>query len=63
MGECFYHQLQRLEPGFFESRQPTMLLLDQAKFGLPDSEPEDSRVVDRHRLATERAEFVLGEAA
>jgi hypothetical protein len=38
------------------------LLLDQAKFGLPDSEPDDSRVRDRHRLAAQRA-FMLGDAA
>jgi hypothetical protein len=38
------------------------LLLDQAKFGLPDAEPDDSRVRDRHRLATERLQM-LGDAA
>ena len=63
MGRCFYHHLQRLEPGCFQSLQPTMLLLERAKFGLPDSEPEDSRLVDRRRLATERADFMLGQAA
>jgi hypothetical protein len=39
------------------------LLLDQARFGLPDTEPDDERVRDRHRLAEERVEFMLGEAA
>jgi hypothetical protein len=39
------------------------LLLDQAKFGLPDTEPDDGRVTDRHRLAEERVRFMLGEAA
>jgi hypothetical protein len=39
------------------------LLLDQAKFGLPDSEPDDSRVRDRHRLASERIKFLLEDAA
>jgi hypothetical protein len=39
------------------------LLLDQAKFGLPDSEPDDGRVRDRHRLASERVRFMLEDAA
>jgi hypothetical protein len=38
------------------------LLLDQAKFGLPDTEPDDGHVQDRHRLAAERVRFLLGEA-
>jgi hypothetical protein len=39
------------------------LLLDQARFALPDSEPDDERLRDRHRLAEERVRFMLGEAA
>jgi hypothetical protein len=39
------------------------LLLDQAKFGLPDDEPDDWRVRDRHRLAEERVQFMRGDAA
>jgi hypothetical protein len=39
------------------------LLLDQAKFGLPDSEPDDARLRDRHRLAAERIKFLLEDAA
>jgi hypothetical protein len=62
-GECGYHRRQSLEPDCFASQQPSFLLLDQAKFGLPDSEPDDSRVRDRHRLASERVRFMLGEAA
>ncbi len=62
-GECAYHHRQSLEPGCFESQQPTLLLLDQAKFGLPDDEPDDGRVRDRHRLAEERVQFMLGDAA
>jgi hypothetical protein len=62
-GECVYHRRQSLEPDCFQSQQPSFLLLDQAKFGLPDREPDDSRVRDRHRLAEERVEFVLGDAA
>jgi hypothetical protein len=39
------------------------LLLDQAKFGLPDAEPDDGRARDRHRLASERVRLMLGETA
>ena len=46
----------------FESLQPTVLMQEQIKFGLPEEEPDDSRVVDRHRQAEERAAFLLEEA-
>ena len=62
-GECAYHRRQSLEPDCFQSQQPTFLLLDQARFGLPDSEPDDERFRDRHRLAEERFQFMLGERA
>jgi len=62
-GECAYHRRQFLEPACFQSRQPSFLLLDQARFGLPDREPDDERLRDRHRLAIERVHFVLEEAA
>jgi hypothetical protein len=62
-GECAYHRRQSQEPVCFQSQQPSFLLLDQAKFGLPDSEPEDERVRDRHRLAAERIKFMLEDAA
>ena len=62
-GECAYHRRQSLEPDCFESQQPSFLLLDQAKFGLPDSEPDDERFRDRHRLAEERVQFMLGDVA
>jgi len=62
-GECVYHHRQLVEPGCFQSLQPSSLLLDQAKFGLPDKEPDDGRVQDRNRLAAERVRFMLGESA
>ena len=62
-GECAYHRRQAVEPGCFQSLQPSHLLLDQARFGLPDSEPDDGRVQDRNRLASERVRFMLGESA
>jgi len=62
-GQCAHHRRQCLEPGCFQSQQPSFLLLDQAKFGLPDSEPDDGRVRDRHRLASERVRFMLEDGA
>ncbi len=62
-GECAYHRRQSLEPGCFQSKQPTCLLLDQAKFGLPESEPDDSRIRDRHRLAMEHVRSMLEDDA
>jgi hypothetical protein len=58
-GECAYHRREFIEPVCFQSQQPTFLLLDQAKFGLPDEEPDDGRFRDRHRLAAERVRFML----
>jgi hypothetical protein len=40
-----------------------MLMLEQVKFGLPEDEPDDSRVVDQHRQAAERAAFLWEDAA
>ena len=61
--ECADHRRQSLEAIYFQSQQPTLLLLEQAKFGLPDAEPDDSRVKDRQRLAAERVRFLLEDAA
>jgi len=62
-GECAHHLLQWLEPDCFQSQQPSLLLLDQARFGLPDSEPDDERLRDRHRLAEQRVQFMLDDEA
>jgi hypothetical protein len=52
IGKCRQHQRQYREPALFSSVQPSTLLLDRAKFGLPDSdsEPRVSRSSDRRRL-------------
>lgn len=52
-GRCRHHDRQDQEPALFLSQQPSMLLLDHAKFGLADSEFErgGSRFSDRRRLA------------
>ena len=57
---CLQHSRQFQEPSLFCSRQPSMLLLDRAKFGLLDSEPDDARVKDRRRLAKIREHFLDG---
>jgi hypothetical protein len=57
-GKCWHHELEELEPTHFLSRQPTQLVLDQAKFGLPDEGCDNSRVRDRRRLAALREQFL-----
>ena len=61
-GRCLQHQRQQHEPALFHSRQPSMILLDCAKFGLPEEEPEDSRFRDRRRLLAQREAFLGGAA-
>ena len=56
-GMCLDHQRQNREPRFFQSHQPTLLVMDRARFDLPDSEPDDARTRDRRRLAAARAAF------
>ena len=56
-GMCLDHQRQAQEPRFFQSHQPTMLVLDQARFGVPDSDLDDTRSHDRRRLAAAREVF------
>jgi hypothetical protein len=63
LGKCIHHHRELTEPDLFCSLQPTLLLLGQAKYGLPESEPDDSRFLDRRRQAAEREAFQLEEAA
>jgi hypothetical protein len=58
-GECAYHRREYLEPACFTSQQPTRLLLDHARFSLPDFDAEDTRARDRRRLAAERVRSML----
>jgi hypothetical protein len=57
-GKCLLHYLEECEPALFLSCQPTTLLLDRAKFGLPDIEGDDWRARDRRRLAALREKFL-----
>jgi len=63
-GRCRQHQRQHCEPALFSSLQPSTLLLDRAKFGLPDSdsEPPVSRSSDRRRLTKLWQAFLEGAA-
>ena len=63
-GKCRQHLREHREPALFSSVQPSTLLLDRAKFGLPDSdsEPQVSRSSDRRRLTKLRRAFLEGAA-
>lgn len=52
-GRCLQHDRQHREPDLFGSQQPSMLLLDRAKFGLPDSDStrSESHAEDRRHMA------------
>ncbi len=41
---CAYHQREVNEPQMFETHQPSHLFLGKANYGLPDTEPDDSRL-------------------
>ena len=58
--KCLNHRREEDEPKHFGSSQPTVLLLDRARFGLPDpeTEPDDSRARDRRRELAEREAFL-----
>jgi len=62
---CHYHELLQsdAEAEHFQSHQPTRLLSLRAPFGIPDEEPDDSRLRERRRQAAEREAFLLDEAA
>lgn len=57
-GTCPYHDRQRTEPTYFHSQQPSRLLLEWSKFGLADTEVEDTRARDRRLFATLRKRFL-----
>lgn len=56
-GRCEYHERQRIEPVLFSSQQPSNLLLERAKFGPADPEPDDARRRERRKLAMLWEEF------
>lgn len=52
-GKCRQHERQFREPDLFTTRQPSVLLLDRAKFDFPESgfEEQEARANDRRNLA------------
>jgi hypothetical protein len=57
-GRCLHHERQAREPIFFSSYQPSRVLVERGKFGLPDGEIDTSRSEDRQRLAALRQSFL-----
>ncbi len=60
---CLYHQRELTEPKMFETQQPSQLILGHAKFGLPDTEPDDSRLRARWKREKRRDRLTREEAA
>ncbi len=48
-GMCHSHDLQEIEPELFQSFQPILYVLQQAKYGIPD-QPFESGQFHRRRL-------------
>jgi len=61
-GRCLHHYRQENEPTLFHSHQPTLLILEHAKFELPLTHTKDFRRSDQRRLAALREAFLLEEA-
>ena len=63
-GRCHSHDLQESEPALFESLQPILHVLAQAKFALAsqDCELEDERRLQRRLKAALRRAFLEGGA-
>jgi hypothetical protein len=57
-GTCLYHDREQREPASFESRQPSRLLLEYAKFGVGEFKLDDTRARDRRRWVTVREDFL-----
>ena len=60
-GMCLCHSLQEEEPQFFQSRQPSLRMLEIAKYGLT-TEDEDTRIRQRRQSVAFRAAFLKGMA-
>lgn len=54
---CLHHDRELREPNLFSSRQPTRLVLEHAKFGIPEVEVDTSRARDRRRMLRIREAF------
>lgn len=54
---CLIHDLTEREPKHFLSVQPSTLCLDRAKYGVAESDYDDSRARDRRTLALQIDRF------
>lgn len=54
---CLIHDLTEREPKHFLSVQPSTMCLDRAKYGVAESEYDDSRARDRRTLALQMDRF------
>jgi hypothetical protein len=54
---CLVHDLAEREPRHFLSVQPSSLCLDRAKYGIADSDYDDSRARDRRQLSIQLHRF------
>lgn len=57
-GKCLQHHRQASEPIFFSSHQPTRVVLERGRFGIPEREVDTSRNRDRRQLAAIREAFL-----
>ncbi len=60
---CVYHRRESNEPGMFETLQPSSLMMGRAIFGLPDTEPDDSRRRARRQREKHGEHFGREDAA
>ena len=60
--KCRQHDRQYREPALFRSHQPSMLLLDRAKFGVASEGEETPRPDDKRRLSKLWQSFLEGAA-
>jgi len=54
---CLFHELAEKEPMHFLSVQPSTMCLDRAKYGIAETEYDNSRARDRRALALQLARF------
>jgi hypothetical protein len=57
-GQCLQHDRQAREPILFSSHQPTRVVLEQGRFGVPESDVDTSKAQDRRKLAALRETFL-----
>lgn len=54
---CLIHDLTEKEPNHFLSVQPSLLCLERAKYGIAETDYDDTRARDRKRLSIQLDQF------